>query len=681
GIVKTNNYQRYTAHLSNDFNVIKGLKLGYSANGLSSNSRDINTAIFHQLYGAAPVLPVFYNTGKYGDPSDYNLGNGNNYNPQATIDFFNQKSKNYRLTGNAYAEISFLKHFKFKTSFGGDLGQAEVRAYTPLYAATIAQQSNSTVLSLTHTETRNWIWENTLTYDYQIKEHRFTALLGYSTQNNSVKENNGRANNVPYATGNMYSSFPDTTHVNYYADPTLQIHTRALSQFARVNYAYKDKYLLNASIRHDGASQFYPNSYGNFPSVGAGWVVSNEDFMKNQHIFNNLKFRGSWGRVGNSVVPINPSVQVVAADPYLTAVFGNPQQPYPGASITTVVPPTIVWEKAEATDLGLEASFLNNKLSLEADYYDRKTKDAIFSIPVPTSVGTTSGSIIGNQATIQNRGFELALTWKDQPSKDFTYSVSGNIGVNTNKVVSVVTGRNPIYSGGTGLPNGFLATRTVVGEPIGQFYGYKVTGIYQTAAQVTQMKQQPNALPGDFIYQDTNGDGIIDPRDRVALGNPNPKYSYGFNTFFAYKNFDLALDFQGVADVSVYNANIAYRFGNENFTQDFYNHRWHGPGTSNTYPSVNVGSSANSYPNSFFVESGAYFRVRNAQLGYTIPSLNLTKWGIQKIRLYANAQNPINIFGYKGFSPEVGGTVGNMGIDANVYPLYATYNFGVNVTF
>jgi len=166
-----------------------------------------------------------------------------------------------------------------------------------------------------------------------------------------------------------------------------------------------------------------------------------------------------------------------------------------------------------------------------------------------------------------------------------------------------------------------------------------------------------------------------------VLGNPNPKINYGINTSFTYKRFDLALDFQGVADVSVYNANIAYRYGNENFTQDFFDHRWHGAGTSNTYPSVNVGSNANAAPNSFFVESGAYFRVRNAQLGYTLPASMLSKWKIQSIRLYANAQNPINIFGYKGFSPEVGGSVGNMGIDANVYPLYATYNFGVNVTF
>jgi TonB-linked SusC/RagA family outer membrane protein len=683
GIVKTNNYKRYTIHLSNDFTPVKILKIGFNANGLFSNSRDINGGIFHQMFGAAPTLPVHYNTGAYGDPADYHTGDGNNYNPQATMDFFNQKSLNHRLTGDVHAELAILKNLKFRTSFGGDLGQAEFRNFTPIYTATLAQKSAVTNLDVNHTETRNWIWENTLTYDYQVKDHKLTALAGYSAQNNRTTEMDAHAQGVPDATsGNLHTSFPGSVTPTYFPDPGLQLHTRALSQFARVNYSFQDKYLLNASIRHDGASQFYGNNttYGYFPSVGAGWVITNEQFMKGQHLFDNLKLRGSWGKVGNSVVPLNPSVQTVAADPYLTAIFGNPQQSYQGASINSVVPPFIVWEKAVSSDFGIEAAFLGSRLSIEADYYSRTTQDAIFAIPILASVGTNSGSLIGNQATIGNKGFEFLVTWKDRGSKDFSYSISANLGINNNKVLSVITGQNPIYSGGNGIANGQLATRTVVGEPIGEFYGYKVIGIFQTAAEVAASNQK-TALPGDFIYQDTNGDGTISTKDRVVLGNPNPKIGYGFNIAATYKNFDLALDFQGVADVSVYNANIAYRFGNENFTQDFYTHRWHGAGTSNTYPSVNVGSNANAAPNSFYVESGAYFRMRNAQLGYTLPGNTLNSLGVHKIRLYANAQNAINIFGYKGFTPEVGGGVGNMGIDANVYPLYATYNFGVNVTF
>jgi TonB-linked SusC/RagA family outer membrane protein len=685
GIVKTNNYQRYTLHVSDDWTVAKPLKIGFSASGLSGESKDINGGIFHELYGAAPTLPVFYKDGAYGDPNDYHTGDGNNYNPEATIDFFNQKSRTKRFTGSVYGELSITKDLKFKTSYGGDIGQAEVRAYTPMYYATLAQKSTTSTLDVNHTETRNWIWENTLTYNKQIKEHKITALLGYSAQDYTTYYNEVKANNIPYVgSGSLHAAIPDSVNNAFQTiTPDKQPHTRSLSQFARVNYSYKDTYLLNASIRHDGSSLFYgtngDNAFGYFPSVGAGWVISNESFMKDQHIFDNLKIRGSYGQVGNSNVPINLSNRVVTSDPsYLTAIFGG--VPYLGASINTVVPPITVWEKASSIDVGLEGAFLNNKLSFEADYYNRTTDNAIFAIPIPSSVGTSTGSIEGNQAKIQNRGGEFTLSWKDQPSTDFSYAISANIGINTNKVLNVITGKNPIYEGGNGIANGALATRTVEGDPIGEFYGYKVTGIFQTAQQVANSKQT-TAKPGDFIYQDTNNDGVIDTRDRVVLGNPNPKYNYGINTSFTYKSFDLEIDMQGVADVDVYNSNIAYRFGNENFTEDFYTHRWHGAGTSNTYPSVNVGSNANAAPNSFYVESGAYFRIRNAQLGYTLPAPILTKLGVRKIRVFANAQNAVNIFGYKGFTPEIGGDVGALGIDANVYPLYATYNFGVNVTF
>jgi hypothetical protein len=292
-----------------------------------------------------------------------------------------------------------------------------------------------------------------------------------------------------------------------------------------------------------------------------------------------------------------------------------------------------------------------------------------------------NGGLVANQADIRNRGFEFSITWQQHINQDVFYSISPNLGINSNVVTKVLSGNNPLYGGSAGITNGALATRTVEGQPIGEFYGYKVIGIFQNAAQVAASTAKGTAKPGDFIYQDTNGDGQISSTDRVNLGNPNAKYGYGLNTYLKVKNFDLTLDFQGRADVSVYNSNLAYRFGNENFTQDFYEHRWHGAGTSNTYPSVNLGSTYDSAPNSFYVTSGAYFRVRNIQLGYTLPQDILKRVGVQSIRFFANAQNAINIFGYKGFSPEVGGGPTSEGIDANVYPLYATYNFGVNVTF
>jgi hypothetical protein len=359
-----------------------------------------------------------------------------------------------------------------------------------------------------------------------------------------------------------------------------------------------------------------------------------------------------------------------------------------GASINSIIPPVTYWERGVGTDIGLEASLMKNRLSVELDYYTKKTERAIFDIPVLSSIGTASGSIIGNQANFQNKGFEASISWRDEIGKDLSYSIGINGSMNNNKVLSVSTGANPIYAGGNGLTGGALATRTRVGDPIGSFYGFIVDGIFQNQAEVDASAQK-TAKPGDFKYRDISGsngtpDGTITGLDRQVIGNPNPKYTYGINTNWNYKWLDLTLDFQGVAKVDIYNANLGWRYGNENFTKDFYDNRWHGEGTSNTYPSANIGGGNNYVPNSFFVQNGSYFRVRNAQLGFTLPSKVTERLKLKKLRVYANAQNALNFFKYKGLSPEVRAfenkpTQAN--IDADVYPLSATYNFGINVTF
>lgn len=684
GIVERNNYKRYTARLANDFQVLKPLKVGYNVSGTASNSNDIPNSIFYQMYSAGPVVPVRYADGTYGDPNDFGLGGGANFNPQATLDFFNRKSKNYKVTGNVYAELNILKSLTFKTSIGGDFGQAEVRNYNQVYVATASQRNETSELGVDRTEDRNWIIENTLTYKNIFGDHNLTVLGGQTAQRRKSYLINALARNVPYSSeGDLYLALGDSD--NRFINDS-GVLTTAASYFGRVNYSFKDRYLLNASVRADGASQFFGGGelWGYFPSIGAGWVVTNEPFMKDQKIFSNLKLRGSWGKVGNAGVPVNPSTLVITQKGGYVAYFNGVS--YTGKNIDTMVPTFLNWERSSGTDIGLEAGFLDNRLNIEADYYTKTTQQAIFEIPVLSSIGLGNSKQIGNQADFRNRGFEFVASWRDKTEGGLTYSISGNFGYNQNKVMKVVTGENPVYSGGEGLANGSLPTRTMVGRPVGEFFGYQVAGIFQNQAEIAS-SAQPGAKPGDFRYVDTNGDGQVSEKDRVPLGNPNPKFNYGLNTNFAYKNFDLAVDIQGVAGVDVYNANIGLRYGNENFTQDFFKNRWHGEGTSNTYPSTNVGSTENARPNSFYVESGAYIRLRNVQLGYTLPAGLLSKWKMQKVRVFANAQNAINLFGYKGFSPEVGKpTVGNYsplraGVDANVYPLYATYNLGVNVTF
>lgn len=677
GLVEGNNFKRYTAKLQNDYRILPNVRAGYTVTGFFGKSIDIPGGIFRQLYTAGPVVPVKYEDGSYGDPNDYNLGGGNNYNPQATLDFYDQTSQNYRLTGNAFLEIKFLQNFTFKTSVGGEFGEGEVQGYTPLYTATLAQRTTQSTLSVSRAETRNWILENTLTYQRKFGDHNLTVLAGQAAQRYKSYGIAATANDVPNTSdGDRYLTLGnDTTRfVTDYGDLST-----ISSYFGRVNYSFQNKYSLTASIRADGSSKFSGDErWGYFPSVGLGWTISNEDFMQSQDIFSSLKLRGSWGKIGNASVPSNISVLTVTQFPL--AIYGGSTGT--SNSIASVVPPTTFWERGVGTDIGLEAGLMNSRLTIEADYYNRKTEQAIFDIPILSSIGTTSSSILGNQATFQNSGFEVLVTWRGGASRNLSYSISGNFSINNNKVLEVSTGANPIYGGGGGLTGGALATRTIVGQPIGQFYGYQVLGIFQNADEVSK-SAQTTAKPGDFIYADQNGDGVISGLDRIVLGNPNPKYAYGINTSFTYKAWDLAIDFQGVAGVQVYNANLGWRFGNENFTKDYYDNRWRGEGTSNSYPSVNIGGGDNYLPNSFYVEEGSYFRIRNMQLGYNITPLLNTNF-IKNLRVFASAQNAFNFFKYRGFSPEITAANNsplNAGIDANVYPLYAIYNFGVNLSF
>jgi TonB-linked SusC/RagA family outer membrane protein len=676
GIVKKNNFQRYTARISNDIQLFEPLKVGYNIAGTSSKSNDAPTAIFRELYAASPVVPVFNPDGSYGDPADFNLGNGSNINPQATLDFFNQRTTKYNITGNVFAELKFLRDFTFRTSFGGDFSQEEVRGYVPKYEATTNQKTTISKLDIDRNERRNWIIENTLTFDKQLEDHRFTVLLGQGAQRRKYYFLNAEAQGVPFSSqSDLYLALGNAGTKS--VEDGGELSTFA-SYFARVNYAFKNKYLLNASFRRDGASQFFgSNAWGNFPSIGAGWVISNEDFMKDQTLFSNLKLRGSWGKIGNAGVPFNPSTATITQTGELIAFFGG--KPYTGAGNTKIVNPVLLWERSNGIDAGLEMGFLENRLKIEADYYSRTTESAIFGIPVLGSLGATD-KLNSNQSDIRNRGYEVVASWSDKTEGGFTYSISGNIGFNQNKVLNVLSGNNPIYAGGAGLTSGYLATRTVNNRPIGEFFGYQVTGVFQTAAEAAEWTNN-SFKAGDFKYADTNNDGIIDSRDRVVLGNPNPRVTYGLNTNFAYKKFDLSLDIQGVGGVEIMNSNLANRFGNENYTRDFFNNRWTAAGSSNSYASAALASGLNNSPNSFYVEKGDYIRLRNVQLGYTLPAALTSKWKAQRLRLFLNAQNAVNIFGYKGFSPEVGGAPLDAGIDTNLYPLFATYNFGVNLTF
>ncbi|RYF81395.1 MAG: SusC/RagA family TonB-linked outer membrane protein, partial [Chitinophagaceae bacterium] len=405
GIVEKNRFERYTAKLQNDFQVASPLRVGYTITGSMNKSTDIPGSIFHQLYSAAPIVPVYYADGTYGDPNDFTVTSSANFNPQVTLDVFNQKSKNYRLTGSIYADLKFARHFTFHTNIGGDYGQNEARNYSSIYTATLVQRNSISRLSLTNGATRNWILENTLTYENRFGNHSIRILAGQGAQSYQYRQSTSSAENVPNnSEGDYYVTLGNNRNVTDFGSLS-----RVSSYFGRANYSFQNKYLLTATIRADGSSKFSgDNRWGYFPSVGLGWILTEENFMKSQSLFNSLKLRGSWGKIGNMSVPANLSVLKVSQTPQFIYVGGNGTTAT-GASINTIVPPATFWEKGVGTDIGLEASLLHNRLSAEVTFYNRKTENAIFDIPILGSLGTSGSTITGNQATFQNRGVELVL--------------------------------------------------------------------------------------------------------------------------------------------------------------------------------------------------------------------------------------------------------------------------------
>jgi TonB-linked SusC/RagA family outer membrane protein len=691
GLVQGNDYERVTARLQTDFAVNDHIKIGYNANFSNADAHDApgiassvypnysrGGNIFYQAYVAPPVLPIQSN-GRYpyGDPSNIGVGLGTIANPRGALDYFVQRSQGQTLVSNAFASINFLKYLTLRTSVGLTYGTGRFYNYEKQDSLTRVQAYVGNTLRKGTGQYSQLQWENTLTYDRTFgADHHLTALAGTTTLRYRTETVTGEINGVQASGSDQYYFGLGTVGTTNLTNPADLY--KILSFFGRVNYAYKERYLLTASFRRDGASK-YSERWGNFPSVGLGWIISDEAFLKDNSIFSFLKLRASYGLLGNSQVANNIAILRTTFSPGYTAFFGTPGLPNTGANIDTQVPPELRWEKVREADAGLEMRFLKNNLGVEIDYYNRRTIDAVFPIPALISPGyTNSGGFLANNATFQNQGVEVALRWTPQSAGDFSYNINLTGAYNQNKVLATASGA-PLFAGN--LPvGGYQATVSRIGAPIGAFYGYQADGVFQNAQQVTDSPQAGVAQPGDLRYRDQNGDGVLDNRDYVVLGNPNPRFTYGLNTYFRYKAIDLQVDIQGVGGVELYNALREVRYGNENYTEDFFNNRWHGEGTSNNTPSANL-SGRNLDVSSYYVEKGDYIRLRNVQVGFNFPKNLTNTLRVQTLRVYANSQNPLTLTKYKGFTPEVGGSPTNAGIDQNVYPLSATYNIGLNIGF
>jgi TonB-linked SusC/RagA family outer membrane protein len=687
GIIEKSSFERINLKLNNIYNLSKYVKLGNNIT-VAPYSQQVAPDVTYAVYRANPTLVPYYEDGSFAVV--YNVGN-----PLANLVYSNNFNKGVRGVGNIYGEVNFLKAFNFKTSFGIDAGYNKSESFTPAFTVynpdgTISQQQNLlSRLNKSSNYTFTWLWENTLNFKKDFGKHSIDAVAGYTMQNTTSEGVNLSGANLLRDGSSFWYIQP-----SYIYDPTNNVNTISsigesvdlnqyysmISFLFRVNYVFNKKYVLTATIRSDGSSKFSTNSrYATFPSFALAWNVSQEKFMQNISWLNKLKVRASWGKLGNDKIPYWDRYARVESN--ILAIFGVNGDPNTGASFGINGNPNLKWEVTTQTDIGLEFGLFDSRLTAEFDYYNKKTEDILILLSVPGYFGNGSGAKVRfNAASVVNRGYEFNLGWRDKVGK-LKYNI-GILGTTIhNEVLNIggISGVDDALIGGY-LGNGIPVTRSIVGLPIGSFYGYKTDGIFQNKAELDAYPHSSQAGVGDLRFVDVNEDGKIDGRDRTNIGSPIPKFIFGFNLGFEIYGIDLSVNVQGQTGNKIFNAKEVVRPDPYNFEAHVLNY-WRGEGTSTTEPRPSFGG-YNYTPSDRFIQDGSFLRIRNVVLGYSLPSAWSNKIFMQKIRLYVKADNLYTLTKFTGYTPEIGsGDVLSAGIDYGIYPITAVYSIGINLNF
>ena len=681
GNIKNEKYSKITLSVSNEYKLTDNFRVGFQFNGariLPADTKTVTTAV-----RATPVATVFNDQyGLYTTLPEFQKAQMNNPMVDVDLKANTTRAENYRGSGNVYAEWDFLKHFQFKAMFSMDYASNNSRKFTPIIQVYDASAEGNIVTlgdgktgvsqaKQTEMKTQS---DYLLTYTNTWGDHSLTATAGFTTYYNKL-ENLGAAR--AQGVGLVIPDNPDKWYVSIgdagtSTNESTQWERATVSMLGRILYNYKGRYLFNGSFRRDGSSAFSytGNQWQNFYSVGAGWLISEEEFMKDITWLDMLKLKGSWGTLGNQNLDKAYPAEPLLSNAY-SAVFGTPSAIYPGYQLSYLPNATLRWEKVEAWEVGAEANFFRNRLHLEGVYYKKTTKDLLAEVPGIS--GTVPG--IGNLGSIENKGIELAINWRDQIG-DWNYSIGGNLTTIKNKVLSLVQEGYSIISGDKSQ------SYTMAGFPIGYFYGYKVEGVYQNQAEIDNSPKNTLATvtPGDLKFVDVDGNGEITPADRTMIGDPTPDVTYGINFSVGYKNWELGVDMMGQAGNEIYRTWDNYNWSQFNFMKQRLN-RWHGEGTSNSQPLLNMKHTINNLNSEYYIEDGSFFRIRNVQLAYNFDKTLLSRIGVQALKLYANIQNLKTWKHHTGYTPELGGTAIAFGVDNGSYPMPVVYTFGFNLTF
>ncbi|PIB30424.1 hypothetical protein BFP77_04575 [Maribacter sp. 4U21] len=682
GIIVASDFDRKTFRAN--MGIDKGrLKISESF-AISTTFRNKNT-IWNLGNNILPTIP-FRNPdndgGFNGASEELHMQEGNNHIGRALLQDRHETRDN--LIGNLNIGYEFFDGLTAAVNLGLQYSNSSDYTYTPTFFISNNVDANRQEAELIDRTQKyvNQLIEGTLNYKKIFGKHSLDLVGGVTSQR--VETNN----EVIWVSGFPSNDIRQVSAAsNIVQAQGTQTVSAIQSLFGRINYNYAEKYYLSGSVRRDGSSRFSEeNRYGVFPSVSAAWTVSNEEFLKDSEIVNNLKIRASYGELGSQEVGDYAFVPVLNINS--DAVFGTGQNRVAGVSQTVFANPDLVWETTKTYNIGMDMSLFNYKLTLTADYFDKKSEDILVSLRIPPTSGTNT-PVPQNAASIQNRGLELAGTYSDNIG-DLTFNLSANITFLDNEVLSLGENIAPITAG-TGSQ--FQQTLTEAGSQVASFYGYNVIGIYQTEAEIAaDDNADPNAQPGDFIYEDLDNSGALTADDQKILGSYIPDYEYGFTLDARYKNWDINMIFNGVAGNEIYNTGINKNLLdlNSNMTREALDY-WTPTNTDTRIPRLGGGANNNRI-SSFGVESGAYFRLRNIQLGYSLPQNIMDKINVRKIRLYLSAQNLFTITNYSGYYPEIGRSFDDelrvvdnnnllflAGVDQSSYPAARNLIMGVQI--
>jgi TonB-linked SusC/RagA family outer membrane protein len=708
GIVATDisRYKRTSIRLNSEHKLAKwltfGQNLGYAHDksvGLGNTNSEFGGPLSSAI-NLDPITPAVITDPAVAASAPYtNKGvqrdaNGNPYGISSAVGqemsnplaYIQTRLGNYswsdNIVGNAYLMAEPIKGLQLKSTLGSKLAFWGNESFTPISWLNAASVTSQTNFNRTNNRRLDYNLENTISYTKAFGLHNVNVLLGQG----AYLDNNTTMTSVTFF--NVPATNFDDASLNFKvpadqrnSDGSEGARHTVSSLFARLNYDYNEKYLLQALVRRDGSSRFGSNhKYGVFPSFSLGWVLSKEEFFPSTNAVNFLKLRGGYGVVGNDGIGDFAYLSTIGSGRNYT--IGTSGSYIIGYSPNAPANPDLKWEQTSQTNIGLDATLFQN-VNLTFEWFKKATKDILQNPRIPGYVGAISNPA-ANIADMENTGIELELGYRKQIG-NVDFSVNGNVSYIENKVTNLGNGVEYL-SGGASFQGAPPITRTQVGHAIGSFFGYVNEGIFQTQEAIDSYvssngnKIQPNAKPGDFRWADLNGDGVINETDRTFIGNPTPKWSYGLTINAAYKGFDLVVFGQGVAGNDIFQGLRRLDIANANYQSDAMG-RWTGPGTSTEFPRIVNGDPNKNFqnPSSFYLEKGDFFRMKTLQLGYSLPTALISKVALKKARVYVMSQNLFTLTKYTGYDPEIGGSV--LSIDKGIYPQARSFMVGLNIGF